>query len=234
MSCLLQTTALTPSFTRCCMLVLRRYRFVSPPGCSGLKGIVLKHASAHVSWQMVYMSGGGSHTLSLGNADTVDYYLTGVDRELVWPFVCLCVALRDWNDVLAGDHTTPDGLQHEMNEQVVRVGDLWMFAPRLPVPSEHERFDVRNSCDVFLFIFACLSFFLLLSSLRLGWIVIPLQMVAKYNLFGSRHFYLVPRLLNAIHVDFDDVLGSVLAQDPAGEVMIMYENQQEVRQWTEA
>ena len=56
-----------------------------------------------------------------------------------------------------------------------------------------------------------------------------LQTVSRLSLFGSRHLYLVPRMLMSIHPAFDGVIRAILVADPLAEIMIMYEVQQEVR-----
>ena len=72
-----------------------------------------------VTVQVVFMGGGGSHALSLGAPDTVDYYITG-------------------------DHPSPHAMQDNFSEQVVRVGDIGIFSPRVAFPTEEQRFEVRR------------------------------------------------------------------------------------------
>ena len=67
--------------------------------------------------QMVYFSGGGSHMLTLGLPDTVDYYVTG-------------------------DATTPASLQFAMSEQLVRIGDIGIFHYQPADVEEPEVFQV--------------------------------------------------------------------------------------------
>jgi hypothetical protein len=55
------------------------------------------------------------------------------------------------------------------------------------------------------------------------------QVVSRLSLFGSRHLYLVPRSLMAIHPSFDAVIVGILMSDLTAEVIILYENMQEVR-----
>lgn len=74
--------------------------------------------------QMVYMAGGGSYTLPLGNPDSVDYYISG-------------------------DSSSPPSLAHQVTEQVVRLGDIGIFAPRIPTPSEEDRFKLAASMSLF-------------------------------------------------------------------------------------
>lgn len=50
----------------------------------------------------------------------------------------------------------------------------------------------------------------------------------RHGLLESRHLYLVPATLNALHPAFDDVLLGILAADPAGEALCLYESGQEL------
>jgi hypothetical protein len=68
---------------------------------------------------MVYFGSVGSHLLSLGLPDTVDYFVTG-------------------------DATTPPALQHTVAEQLVRLGDVGMFHYRPARFSEKEVLQVQG------------------------------------------------------------------------------------------
>ncbi len=74
---------------------------------------------------MVYFSGGGSHTLSLGMPDTVDYYVTG-------------------------DGAAPSGLQANLNEQIVRIGDIGIFHFRAEDVLEEETYQVEYGAHAFI------------------------------------------------------------------------------------
>lgn len=52
--------------------------------------------------------------------------------------------------------------------------------------------------------------------------------VTKHGLLDARHMYLCPQTLNGIHPLFDDAIVGILARDPAGEVLMLYEEGQEL------
>jgi hypothetical protein len=54
------------------------------------------------------------------------------------------------------------------------------------------------------------------------------QVVSRLGIFGSRHLYLVPRLLMSVHPSFDEVVRGILVADSKAEVMLLYEASQEV------